>query len=296
MRVIRPVTITENELVNSSVPEDDYPAYSPATDYPVNDHVIYGHMVYKSVDTPNVGNIPGTTPLYWQLVGPTNRWLMFDQEVSTRTVADGSIVATIAPGLVNSLALLDLIGAHVNVTVTDGPGGPELYNREYPLDGSEVYDWYQYFYQPFIPVRQVVLTDLPLYGSANITATLTGGGQVAIGSMIAGAEFYLGELEYGANAGILSFSKKDTNQSTGVTRFRKGRNSKRMGGTFMLDNFAFNNTHRVLSDLDAVPVVWIGTDAAGYEPLIIYGFYRDFSIVVSYPTKSLCSIEIEGLA
>lgn len=295
MRVIRPVAITESNLVSTSVPEDDYPVYSPITNYPVNDHVIYEHFVYKSVDSPNTGNTPGAAPLYWQLVGPTNRWLMFDQEVSTQTEASESIVVTIAPGLVNSLALLDLDGAHANVRVTDGLGGPVLYDREFPLDGAEVYDWYQYFYQPFIPVRQLALTDLPLYGSAHITMTLTSDGEVAIGSMIAGSEFYLGDLQYGANAGILSFSKKDTNAQTGTTTFRKGRNSKRIGGTFMLDNYALDNVFRVLQELDAVPSVWIGTDAAGYETLIVYGFYRDFSIVVSYPAQSLCNFEIEGL-
>ena len=295
MRVIRPVTIDDDVLVSSSVPEDDYPAYSPSTTYNLGERVMSGHVNYECVQAPALNKPPATSPLYWGVLGPTNRWLMFDQEVSTQTVAEESIIVTIAPGLVDSLALLDVVGAHVNVTVTDGPGGPEVYNREYPLDGTEIYDWYQYFYQPFIAIRQVVLSDLPLYGSAHITVTLTAGGSVAIGSMIAGSNFYLGETEQGASAGILSFSKKDTNQNTGLTTFKKGRNSKRISTPFMFDNFALNNVFRVLAELDAVPSVWIGTDAGGYEPFIVYGFYRDFSIVVSYPTKSLCNIEIEGL-
>ena len=295
MRVIRPVAITEAELISSSVPEDEYPAYNPAADYIVGYSVIYEHVTYESVQTPNVGHTPGASPLYWAVKGPTNRWLMFDNEVSSQTEADESIVATIAPGLVDSLALLNLQGVLVNVRVTDGPGGAELYNHDYPLDGSEVFDWYQYFYQPFIEIHQIVLTDLPLYGSAHITATLTGGGIVKVGSMIAGTAFYLGEMELGVSVGMISFSKKDTDPITGSTKFIKRKNSKRMSGQFMLDNFALDNVYRILAELDAVPSVWLGTDAAGYELLKFFGFFRDFSTVIAYPTKSLCSFEIEAL-
>src|SRR5690606_30189807 len=139
---------TETVLVSSSVPETEYPPYSPTGTYPVGDKVIYKHVVYESVEAPNTGNFPDSSPLHWAPKGPSNRWLMFDQEVNTQTEAEGSIVATIAPGLVDSLALLNLSGAMVNVRITDGATGPELYNQNHPLDGSEVFDWYQYFYQP----------------------------------------------------------------------------------------------------------------------------------------------------
>lgn len=294
MKVIRPVTITEAMLVDSSVPEDDYDVYNAATDYAVDDFVIYGHFVYQSAQEPNIGNTPGLEPLYWSLIGPTNRWLMFDQEVSTQTTADESIVVTIAPGMVDSLALLDLVGAHVNVAATDGPGGPELYNREYPLDGSEVYDWYQYFYQPFIEIHEVVLTDLPLYGSAHITATLTGAGEVRIGSMVAGTVFGLGDTQYGASAGIIDYSRKQTS-STGRTSFAKRKYSKRLTAQLWLQNFNLDNIFRVLVDLRATPCVWVGTDAAGFALITIFGWYRDFNIDIAYPKASLCSLEVESL-
>lgn len=294
MKVIRPVTIDDTVFVDSSIAEDDYPVYDPATNYAVGQRVIYSHVVYECVQTPNTGHTPGADALYWAPAGPTNRWLMFDNEVSSKSSADLSIEATVAPGLVDSLALLNLTGASVNIVVRDGLDGPVLLARDYPLDGSEVFDWYQYFYQPFIEIHEVVITDLPLYGSAHITAKVTGAGVVEVGSMIVGTAFYIGDTQYGATAGILSFSRKDTSP-TGITTFVKRKNSKRMSGQIMLENFMLNNVHRILSDLDAVPCVWVGTDAAGYEPLTIFGFYRDFSIVISYPTASLCDLEVEGL-
>jgi hypothetical protein len=294
MKVIRPVAIDTTNLISSSVPETDYAAYAAGTNYAVGARVVYQHAVYESVQTPNTGHTPGTDALYWATIAPTNRWLMFDQEVSTQTTADGQIAVTIAPGLVDSLALIDVTGFTVNVVVRDGLDGPELYNRDYPLDGSEVFDWFQYFYQPFIEIHQLVLTDLPLYGSAHITATIIGTGTVKVGSMITGTAFDLGDLQYGATAGIISYSRKDTS-AAGVTTFVKRKNSKRMSGQLMFENWSLNNIFRVLESLDATPCVWVGTNSAGYEPFIIFGFYRDFSIVVPYPTVSLCDLEIEGM-
>lgn len=69
-----------------------------------------------------------------------------------------------------------------------------------------------------------------------------------------------------------------------------------MSVRMMVENFALNNLQRTIADLRATPCVWVGVDNAGYAPLTIFGFYRDFSIDVAYPTKSYCNLEIEGLA
>jgi hypothetical protein len=37
----------------------------------------------------------------------------------------------------------------------------------------------------------------------------------------------------------------------------------------------------------------VGSDL--YASMIVYGFYKDFSIVLSYPSFSICEIEVEGL-
>jgi hypothetical protein len=42
-----------------------------------------------------------------------------------------------------------------------------------------------------------------------------------------------------------------------------------------------------------VAAVWVGSEE--YASMIVYGFYKDFSIEISYPTVSICSLEIEGL-
>ena len=68
-----------------------------------------------------------------------------------------------------------------------------------------------------------------------------------------------------------------------------------MSGQFLVDNTQINAVQRVLADIRAIPSVFIGSEDADYAPLVVYGFYRDFSIDIAYPTKSWCRLEVEGL-
>ena len=52
---------------------------------------------------------------------------------------------------------------------------------------------------------------------------------------------------------------------------------------------------RVLAEVRATPCAWLGVDVAGFDPLTVYGFYKDFSIDIAYFYTSRCNLEIEGL-
>lgn len=295
MKVIKPVSIGRDQLVSSSVPEDDYPTFSPTTDYAVGDRVAYQSRVYECVQAPNVGNTPGEAPLYWALSGPTNRWAMFDSEVSTQTRGESPLLVVVRPGLVNSLALLELVGTKVHVIGRDGLGGPVLYETERTLEGSMVMNWYEYFFEPFSPLSELVLTDLPAYGSLHLDVSIIApGAEVACGAMVCGTAYFIGDAEYGGSAGIIDYSRKETSE-TGVTTFRRRRFSRRMSQRLWLESARFAAVYRLLSGLRATPCVWIGADAEGYGPLTIYGFYRDFNIDIAYPMVKFCNLEIEGL-
>jgi hypothetical protein len=127
--------------------------------------------------------------------------------------------------------------------------------------------------------------------------TLTSGSPVEVGEMIWGTFYVLGDdgIEQGANVSIIDYSRKDTDNDTGRTTFTRRAYSKRMSGEFMVDNNKINAVQRILADIRAVPSVYIGSDESDYAPLVVYGFYRDFSIDIAYPTRSLCRIEVEGL-
>jgi hypothetical protein len=110
-----------------------------------------------------------------------------------------------------------------------------------------------------------------------------------------GSVYDLGITEYGAATGITDYSRKDTD-AFGTTTFTRRGFSKRMSARSLITTEQLNKTQRILSDLRATPCVWIGTpDTNTYSPLLIYGFYRDFSIDIAYSTQCHCSLEVEGL-
>lgn len=294
MKVVKPTPITDAVLISSNAPETDHAPYASATDYAVGARCIYAHQIWECVQTPNVGHVPGSNALYWAPIAPTNKWAMFDSEISTQTALASPLTVVIKPSYANSLALFGLEGNALTVTVCDGIAGPVVYNKALSLDGTIIADWYQYFFEPSVQLAEVVLTDLPPYGDAIITVEISGSGTVKCGDLTVGTMYMLGDTQFGASAGIVDYSRKDTS-ATGVTTLKKRGYSKRMSAQAMLDTAQINKVQRVLASLRATPCAWIGTDVAGYEPLIVFGFYRDFSIDIAYSTVSYCNLEIEGL-
>ena len=298
MKVIKPVTVTDAMILASNATEA-YANWSSVTTYAKDAKVDYGTHYYISLVNSNLNNIPdavGSTA--WAFLSPDNKHAMFDGQVSTETTkATSPLIVTVACGIVNSVGLIGLTGSSVTISVTDAGASPPVYSRTVGLDGTIITDWYMYFFEPFVQLGEVVLTDLPPYLNGRITMTLSGGGAVAIGELIVGSVYSLGDesLEQGATVGIIDYSRKDTDVDTGVTTFTRRAFSKRMSGQFLVDNVDMNGVQRILADIRAVPSVFIGSEDTTYAPLVVYGFYRDFSIDIAYPTKSLCRVEVEGL-
>ena len=298
MKVIKPVTVTDAMILASNATEA-YANWSSVTTYAKDAKVDYGTHYYISLVNSNLNNIPdavGSTA--WAFLSPDNKHAMFDGQVSTETTkATSPLTVTVACGIVNSVGLIGLTGSSVTISVTDAGASPPVYSRTVGLDGTIITDWYMYFFEPFVQLGEVVLTDLPPYLNGRITMTLSGGGAVAIGELIVGSVYSLGDesLEQGATVGIIDYSRKDTDVDTGVTTFTRRAFSKRMSGQFLVDNVDMNGVQRILADIRAVPSVFIGSEDTTYAPLVVYGFYRDFSIDIAYPTKSLCRVEVEGL-
>lgn len=296
MKVIKPIAMTDAVLISSTAPETDYTAWAAATAYSVGNRVIRTstHRIYQRLVAGTTATAPELDPTNWLDLAPTNRWAMFDSEISTQTAISSPLTAVLKPGLVNGLALFGLVGNSLAITVRDGLAGPVVYSRTIGLDGTIVADWYQYFFEPFVQRADVVLTDLPPYGDAHITIAITGSGTVKCGIVAVGTVYTLGDTQQGASVSIVDYSRKETD-AFGVTSFVQRAYSKRMSAKLLLANAQLNKTQRVLADLRASPAAWVGTDAAGYEPLTVYGFYKDFSIDIAYSQLSYCSLEIEGL-
>lgn len=294
MKVIKPVIFDAATHLVSSTAVETYSTWAVGTTYAKDAFVDYGTHIYQSLVNSNTGNQPDTSPTQWVLIGPDNTHAMFDDQTSTATTSTSPLTVVLDTGLANALALLGLVGSQVVVTVRDGTGGSVVYSNTISLDGTFIYDWYQYFFEPNVQIGEVVLTDLPPYLNAELTVALTGSGTIQIGTLSWGTQYDLGEAEYGASLGIIDYSKKETDEF-GATTFVRRDFSKRLTARLMLQNTQINRVQRVLADLRAQPAVWVTTDVDDLRPLTVFGFFRDFNIEVAYPTQSYCSLEIEGL-
>lgn len=299
MKVIQPITITDAMLIASDVPEPDTGevAWSSGTTYAL-DAVIYlasTHRRYRSLQASNLNNPPATSPTWWLDIGGTNRWAMFDPYVSTPTTRSSSLSVTIAPGLCDALFLYGMIGTTATVTMTDGAGGPTVYTRTLDLLTPSIETWYSYYFGAFRQVPYFVLDDIPPYLNGRITLTITGSGTVACGVMAPGRSFTLGATLYGARSGIKDYSRKVTDEATGFTSLEQRKFAKTLRADVRIRSEAFAEVHSVLESLRATPCVWIGDGDGTIEPLTLFGFYRDFYLVLDQYKAGLYTLEIEGM-
>lgn len=71
MFVVPPLAITASVLTSSTVTDPMAPAdYAGGTTYALGDLKNYSSLVYRSLQSGNVGNQPDLSPLFWALVGP----------------------------------------------------------------------------------------------------------------------------------------------------------------------------------------------------------------------------------
>lgn len=302
MKLIKPTVLTDAMLSSSTAPETDFTAWSAVTAYVVGDkcirvgtHRIYECLVNNTNYTPE-DNLTGATPK-WLDIAPTNRWAMFDNVVGTSTTIASPLTVVIAPGeSVSGAYLGELVGREATVSMKSAVAGSSVYSETINLDGTIISSFYDWFFQPYVQLTDVVLTDLPFhYYAPELTITITStSGNVQCGVCKFGEAITIGGTEYGATAGIIDYSRKEADAFGNYAVVERSF-SKRASFKVTTDLVDFNRIFRTLAALRATPCVWIGTEEAFYEPLLVYGFFKDFSIDVAYPTMNYCSLEIEGL-
>jgi hypothetical protein len=301
MKIIRPITITEAMVVGSNAVEA-HPTWVSTTTYALGAKVISGSSIYESIQASNTNKDPALELTWWLRIGPTNKMAMFDGQLVNKTEATNELTVFIAPGtIVQALAFFGLTGYAISVKMRIGSTtGTVVWEATQNLFGDESTSWFQYFFDdPFfansLKTQVVFRGNIPPAADAVFEVKITGTGTVSIGEAILGREYELGQTQYGLQAGITDFSRKETDEF-GNTTFVKRPFSKRLDAEVWVRKLSIGRAHRILEDIRATPVVWLATDAPEYgEPSIVYGFYRDFSTQITYPTYSVLSLEIEGL-
>ena len=296
MNILPPRAIDGTSLISSSVAENDYPSWSAGAAYVTGGRCIVAatHKIYEALQASTNQYPPNTIGVYWVEVSATNRWAMFDGKVGTQTVAAESITVHIASGALNTVGVLNVDADSVLVVVRDKDGN-EVYRREIIMNSSaKVVDWYTYFFMPVDErTTDLVLTDIPLWPLATLEVTISApGGTAACGILLFGSVQTIGTLLWSPEVSIIDYSRKEVDEYGNPTLTVRGF-AKLMSADVHLETRRVAEKQRLLAKYRATPLLWIG--CTDFESTIVYGFYRSFSIVISRPTTSDMTLEVEGL-
>lgn len=269
LRLLQPVPVTGGALVTSNVAEADHAEWVYGSSYALGARVITSatHRIYESAVAANTGNDPTTDPAKWIDIGPTNRWAMFDQALGTATSAVGSITVQLSAGLIDAVALLDVVASTIRV---QAPG----YDRTAAAGAGAI-----------------TFLDMPATGG-QVTVTITGMGQVSVGTLLIGRMVSLGLTEESPSAGITDFSRKEVDDFGEVTVVPRAW-AKRMSVRSLLRTDAVDVVANRIAAVRARPALWIGDE--NLDSLTVYGFFKDFSITLG-ENVSVLSLSIEGLS
>ena len=302
MKLIVPKDI---QLVSTNVAEDTtYPVWDSSATYNKGDRVRVENLgsmgvtkIFESIIDSNTGNYPPDNPDKWQDLGVTNKWAMFDQYVNTQTVNTGSIDVTVTVQKCNYLSLLEVEANNLTVEIIDPDTSEVLWSTSMSLRLDNSASWSDYFFGDFIYQRSVIL-EIPIYNlnvNVHVVLETSSDAEAKCGFLICGRSQKLGCTLFGLHVGILDYSRKETDEF-GRTYLKQGKWAKRAEFDVEIENDKIDYVQRLLASVRATPCVWeVNNETTNYESLIIYGFYKDFSVVIPNSVISQCSITVEGL-
>lgn len=292
--VVKPQTVTA-EMLDTSIPEDDYPAWASATTYAADARVVHVHKVWQSLQAGNTGKSPAESTTWWVEVGPTNRWKAFDLSHSTKTRFSDSAWFEITPGrAVNSVALLEFDGLRsVRVRVID-PAYGTVYDKTTVLWTTPgVAGWYPWTFGERRERRNFNALDLPSYRGATIRIDVEAANDAGIGVILVGQQQSIGMgVLAGMQMGMRDYSRKEVDQWGDVKLQQRGYSRNRQI-SLKVDSKDIDNVDRILSSIRATPVLWLISEK--FDQSNVYGWYSNYEIVIQYATDIEISISIEGL-
>lgn len=307
--VITPIDINNTVMTSSSIVEPDAgeAAWLVGTTYALGDTVYKSdtHIMYESLINSNIGNDPANEvqndvdnpPTKWLEVGRTNRWQMFNLYRNNQSVATSPLVVVLTPGTrINALGAFGLEAETIEISISVGVD--VVYTYEADLNTREVLDYYDYCYEPFSNKPSMVVFDLPPITDAVITITLSSDtGTVKCGSLAVGNYTNIGDVQYGAQSDVLNFSRIDR-AFDGTALLKQRRSIPKTIQRVFTDKSRTNKVRNLRTELNAVPAVWAGidqTDDQYFEPLLVLGIYKRFTMNLDHPEALILEVEVEEI-
>lgn len=300
MRVVRPVSITDDMVLSTTLVEA-HDTWSGSVTYAAADRVIdsAGRWTWQSLQDANVGHQPPADDSikaddWWVRVGASQRRAPFDGEVSVQAAASGRMSLTIRPGPIGALGLFGLDGAGILRATLRRPSEGVVWQHESGLYASQIDTMYEFFYAPRDYAREAVVVDIPAFADGELTIELEGADTLKLGELVVGMPYDLGDVLMGASLGISDFSRRERDDFGRYTLVKRDIartmrlplwfTPERLGKVYLL--------YRVLG---SVPCMWIPSAERRYSSMALLGIYTDMTIDVPSRTINRCTLALEGL-
>jgi hypothetical protein len=294
--------VTDATLTSSTITENDFPVYNPLTTYAASTtgtpvKVIYDHVIWESVQGGNTGNTPSVANVaWWTKLLATNKWSVFDGYIQNQSTRAESAQWVVTPTTITTaVSLFNVLGASVQITMTDPTDGL-VYDETFDLtDTSGVFDAFSYFFSPIVTKDTLCVTNLPPYAGAAISVTVNNPSAVAaVGQITFGNFEVFGETLNDLELGLDDYTL--LNEDSFGRTFPVVRGYANTGApAISIDSYRVTYIRRRLADQRGIPTVWAFDTVNGENELVFLGFYSSLNFLYSHAEKSILDVKIRSL-
>ena len=229
----------------------------------------------------------------WLRIKSVNELAMFSDQISDKTKNISSITFKIdIADQVTSIAFFGVVGN--SIQITGQKNGDVFYNKTKKLvDNGLINDWWEYYYGPISSLEEYIVTDIPPTRDGTYTISIINSGNVAeCGLIVFGRTTNIGVSNFGTSVSIMDYSRKERDEF-GRPIIVERNFTKQVSYDVTCETSSVGSVQRILASVRAIPCVWIGDEKR--SETVVFGYYNDFNIVISSPSLSDCSIDVEGL-
>ena len=250
--------------------------------------------VYKSLVDSN--NSEPTKTLDWEQISPENGYKSFDLYLNTYAQGekDKKVIFWYKTTRTDYFAVLRTNAISVDVTYYLDDGSSKAYHKDAPI---AVDNWEDYFYNDIIDDDELYNIFVPTSNiSADCQVVLNNYAEhsVTLGKAMLGYAQPIGVSLFGATGRITDYSKVETDKN-GNTYLKQGNWATETEAQVEIKTCTIDKVFRTFAKYRAKPMLYLSGAEDRFNSLNVYGYYKTFSILLSNPVLSKCSLTLQGL-
>lgn len=279
-------------IIDSNL-HDDTPLFDISKQYKQGDVVRDSKSKYKAKTDVNNQNLDNAA--YWEWIGTSNEWALFDFYLNTAARNKESIEVCFSCYAAMGIYIYGIRAKILDIEVIDTRTGEIIEKQTYRLYGNAIASWSEYFFGDWMGKQK---SDV-YYERKTYTRFVTfrikayGLEDIEIGSIICGKLTDIAMTLYAKNSiSMLDFSKIESDER-GLTQLTKGNFKRTNSFEVLVEDKDMDRVSYLLRELRGEPVVFVVANY--FENLVTFGFLKNHEILLEKVGRSIISIEIEGL-